>query len=93
MEKGIYEKEIVQCEKRLVKLTEERRKKSDLTELYEQIMEMLDELLDLDFDLFDEMQLILKKLLSEIIVNRTGDIQVVTTFGLLLQELANEEET
>jgi site-specific DNA recombinase len=65
-------------------LTEERRKKSDLTEFYEQVMEMLDELLDLDFDLFDEMQLIVKKLLSEITVNRTGDIQVVTNFGLLL---------
>lgn len=48
---------------------------------------MLDELLDLDFDSFDEMQLILKKLLSEIKVSRDGDIQVVTKFGLSLLEL------
>lgn len=92
MEKAIYEKEIMQSEKRLAELTEEQRKKSDLTELYEQVMDMLDELLDLDFDSFDEMQLILKKLLSEIKVSRTGDILVVTTFGLSLQELETNNE-
>jgi hypothetical protein len=87
MEKAIYEQEIVQLEKRLTEVNEEKRKKSDLTELYEQVMDMLNVLLDLDFDSFDEMQLILKKLLSEIKVSRDGDIQVVTTFGLSLQEL------
>ncbi|WEK53263.1 MAG: recombinase family protein [Candidatus Cohnella colombiensis] len=93
LEKGIYEKEIIKCEKRLAELSEERRKKSDLTELYEQVMEMLDELLDMDFDSFDEMQFVLKKLLSEIKVDRSGDIQVMTTFGLSLQELGYEDKT
>ncbi|WP_434749670.1 recombinase family protein [Paenibacillus amylolyticus] len=88
MEKAIYEQEIVQLEKRLTEANEEKRKQTDLTELYEQVMDMLDELLDLDFDSFDEMQLILKKLLSEITVSRDGEVQVVTTFGLSLQELA-----
>lgn len=87
MEKTIYEQEIVQLEKRLTEINEEKRKKSDLTKLYEQVMDMLDELLDLDFDSFDEIQLILKKLLSEIKVSRDGEIQVVTTFGLSLQDL------
>ncbi|MNC60865.1 hypothetical protein D3C75_1107740 [compost metagenome] len=87
MEKATYEQEIVQLEKRLTELEEEQKKKSDLSELYEQVMDMLDELLDLDFDSFDEMQFILKKLLSEIKVSRDGEIQVVTTFGLSLEEL------
>ncbi|WP_244863451.1 hypothetical protein [Paenibacillus cisolokensis] len=93
LEKSFYEKEIVQFERRLAEAAEELRKNSDLTELYENVADMLDELLDLDFDHFDEMQLILKKLLSQITVDRSGDIQVVTAFGLPLQEPACEEET
>ncbi|MFC6332611.1 recombinase family protein [Paenibacillus septentrionalis] len=92
MEKTIYEQEIVQLEKRLTEVNEEKQKKSDLTELYEQVMDMLDELLDLDFDSFDEMQLILKKLVSEIKVSRDGEIQVVTTFGLSLKELEADKK-
>ncbi|TVX97958.1 recombinase family protein [Cohnella terricola] len=93
LEKGIYENEIIKCEKRLAELSEERRKKADLNELYEQVMELLDELLDMDFDSFDEMQFVLKKLLSDIKVDRSGDIQVITTFGLSLEELACEDKT
>lgn len=90
LEKAYYEQEIVQLEKRLTELKEEQSKKSDLSELYDQVTDMLDELLDLDFDSFDELQLVLKKLLSEIKVSRDGDILVVTTYGLSLQPLENK---
>lgn len=90
-EKSLYEQEIHTFEKRLNILKEEQQKKDDLTLLYEDVKETLDELLDLDYDNFDETQLTLKKLLTNIEVSKDGNINVVTTFGIPLSELENSE--
>lgn len=86
-EKMTYEREIKEFENRLSRLVAEQQKQTDLTELYESVMEMLDELLDLEFEQFDEMQLILKRLISEITVDLNGEIKVITTFGIPLSEM------
>ncbi|WP_040950197.1 recombinase family protein [Gorillibacterium massiliense] len=86
-EKSSYETEIKELEGRLARMISEQQQQMDLTALYENVMEMLDELLDIDFDQFDEMQLILKRLISEIAVHQSGEVKVMTTFGIPLSEM------
>lgn len=93
-EKSVYEREIKEFESRLTRLLTEQQKTTDITELYESVMEMLDELLDLDFERFEEMQFILKRLITKITVDRDGGVRVMTTFGIPLNELqTNLEES
>ncbi|WP_051330739.1 recombinase family protein [Aneurinibacillus terranovensis] len=86
-EKRHYEQEIQGWENRVNHLKQELQKKVDLTQLYEDVMDSLDELLDLDYDNFDEIHLTLKKLVARIEVDRDRQIHVVTTFGIQLDEL------
>lgn len=87
-EKRHYEQEIQVWENRMNSLKQELQKKADLTQLYEEVMDSLDELLDLDYDNFDELHLTLKKLIASIEVDRDGQINVMTTFGIQLDELS-----
>lgn len=87
-EKRHYEQEIQVWENRINSLKQELQKKADLTQLYEDVMDSLDELLDLDYDNFDELHLTLKKLIASIEVDRDGQINVMTTFGIQLDELS-----
>ena len=87
-EKRHYEQEIQVWENRMNSLKQELQKKADLSQLYEEVMDSLDELLDLDYDNFDELHLTLKKLIASIEVDRDGQINVMTTFGIQLDELS-----
>jgi DNA invertase Pin-like site-specific DNA recombinase len=94
-----FEKE--QCEKKIDKLEWEKAqieqeisKKDDLYLLYEEVQDALDEMLDLDFEKFDELHLVVKKLIESITVNKEKEIHVKTMFGIELQELeeVNKQE-
>lgn len=87
-EKRHYEQEIQGWENRVHNLKQELQKKADLTQLYEEVMDSLDELLDLDYDNFDELHLTLKKLIARIEVSQDKQIYVMTTFGIQLDELS-----
>jgi len=83
MEKGACEQEIVQFERRLSRLREELLEQADLTELHESAAEELNALLNLHVERVDEMQLILKRLISGMTVDKEGCVEVAAAFELL----------
>lgn len=88
-ERKKYELLINQSEHKLDELRRDIDKKNDLQELYDEIKDSLDDLLTLNFDdtdEFDELKLIIRKLINNITVDRNGNISVRTTFGLHLNE-------
>nr|WP_290908933.1 recombinase family protein [Anoxybacillus sp.] len=85
-----YNKEISDLENQLAKIIENQKKKDDITQLYNDIMDSLEELLDLDYDEFDQLHLTLKKLIEKITVDLHGNIDVKTTFGVNLTDLTEE---
>lgn len=91
-ERKKYELAISQSEHKLNELRRDLDKKNDLQELYDDIKDSLDDLLTLNFDdteEFDELKLIIRKLINNITVDRNGNISVRTTFGLHLNENAS----
>lgn len=93
-EKEQYESEIAKYEKQLEECKKDMDKKNNLQELYEEVKDSLDDLLSLNFDdevEFDELRFILTKLINKITVDRNGNIDVKTTFGLQLREIPDAE--
>ncbi|WP_017756021.1 recombinase family protein [Calidifontibacillus oryziterrae] len=90
-ERKKFEQDIQSDENRLNEFKVELQKQQDLTVLYQQVKDTLDELLDLDYDNFDEMNLTLRKLIKVIEVDKNGNIDVLTTFGIPLNHI-NEVE-
>lgn len=89
------ESAISQSEHKLDELRRDIDKKSDLKELYDDIKDSLDDLLTLNFDdteEFDELKLIIRKLINNITVNSNGDISVRTPFGLDMNENASSAD-
>lgn len=88
-EKRQFEKEVRQLEQRLVEKRENQQKRENILHLYEEVREALDDLLEMNYDDdedFDELHLILRKLIEKITVSKIGTIVVKTTFGLKLRE-------
>lgn len=88
-EKKLIESELTNLENRIEEYRKDVEKKNDLQELYEEIKDSLDDLLTLNFDdeeEFEELRVIIQKLIQRIIVDRDGNISVKTTFGLQLGE-------
>ncbi|MED4016314.1 recombinase family protein [Sutcliffiella cohnii] len=86
-EKQQFEKDIYNIEEKIQILQEDLKKKKDITELYEVTKEALEELLNLDFESFEELHHIVKKLIQEITIDIEGNIDVQTTFGININEL------
>ncbi|WP_035300393.1 recombinase family protein [Brevibacillus thermoruber] len=89
-EKAQFEKEIKQYESRLNELQKTLNKRDNLMELYDEVMESLEELLTLTYDEedeFDELRLILMKLIQQILVEKDGNITIKTTFGDSLNDI------
>lgn len=94
-EKQQYEADIFALEKRLEELRNNHEKKNNLNELYEEVMDSLDDLVTLNFDdedEFEELRLIILKLIERITVDRKGNISVKTTFGPQWKDLAAQED-
>lgn len=88
-EKKLIESELTNLENRIEEYRKDVEKKNDLQELYEEIKDSLDDLLTLNFDdeeEFEELRVIIQKLIQRITVDRDGNISVKTTFGLQLGE-------
>jgi site-specific DNA recombinase len=88
-EKLQYEAEIAQLEKRLKENNVNIDKYANLQDLVEEVKENLDDLIKLNFDdeeEFDELRIILMKLIEKITVSIDGEINVKMTFGIELNE-------
>lgn len=86
-EKNLYNEEISEMEQKVKRLNEELKKKRNITELYEITKDALEELLDLDFDNYEELHHIVKKLIKKITVGIDGNVEVETTFGLEVNDM------
>lgn len=83
-EKEQFEKEIKRYESKVVELKKTLSNRDNLLELYNDVMNSLDELLDLNFDdekEFNELRIVLMRLVQNIEVKNDGTVLVRTTFG------------
>lgn len=84
-EKQQFEKEIRQWELRLAEKRENQQKRESIFRLYQEVREALDDLLELNYDDdedFDELHLILRKLVERITVSREGEVVIRTTYRM-----------
>ncbi len=83
-EKGIYEKEIAELESKLEKMQEVVARQKDYEEDRAKIKAAVNELTNLDtYDEVEKVRVTLSKLITEIIVDNDGNIDVYTLLGKL----------
>lgn len=83
-EKEQFEKEIKHYESKVIELKKTLSKRDNFLELYNDVMNSLDELLNLNYDdenEFDELRIVLMRLVQNIEVKNDGTVLVRTTFG------------
>lgn len=86
-EKQLYEEELFRLEQQIKEAKNSIEHKNDLENLFVEVKDSLDDLINLnyeDIDEFEELRLILLKLIERITVDVKGNVTVKTTFGLSL---------
>jgi len=76
--------EIKNLEEKLANIEVKEKKSKSIINLYEHINSSLEELMEINFENFDETHLTLQNLIEVITVSQSGDIQVDTKFGIEL---------
>lgn len=80
-EKGIYEKEIDNQQVQLNKINQNVVEKVNLEKIYEEISAALNDLVNLRFDQFEEVRLLLQKIIKRILVSQNGNVDVLSPLG------------
>jgi site-specific DNA recombinase len=82
-EKEQLEKEISIAQQQLAKITDTFQVEKNLNMLEKEIKKSLDELVNLSYDRVDELQLVLRKLIKKIEVNKEAEAEIYTPLGIL----------
>lgn len=80
-EKAMYEKEINSLQAKLEKATGMAEEEANMEKLHTDIRTALIQLSELDYDLMDEMRLVLSKLVEKITASRDGGVEIYTPLG------------
>ncbi|ETK29953.1 hypothetical protein [Paenibacillus larvae] len=83
-EKEEYEKEILQLEEKVIKLTENERHDKDFEKIRKEIKQSVDELVTMgNYDDVEKTRIILSRLIQRIVVDSDGQIDVITPLGVI----------
>lgn len=77
-EKAMYEKKINSLQAKLEKATEMAEEEANMEKLHADIRTALIQLSELDYDLMEEMRLVLSKLVEKITISRDGEVEIFT---------------
>jgi len=80
-EKGMYEAEIKKINTSLTQVEKKETQHSNEELLHEEVRKALEELANLSYDNFDEMHLVLKKIMEKIVIFSDGNVEVFTPLG------------
>ncbi|CAH1211630.1 hypothetical protein PAECIP111892_03611 [Paenibacillus auburnensis] len=86
-EKQQYEQELMRLNSQIDEININVEHKKDLRNLYDEVKDALDDLINLNYedeDDFEELRLILLKLIKRITVDEKGNVKMITTFGLTI---------